>query len=238
MVDGMGPLLILEAMKKHCPDSRYIQASTSELYGKVLETPQTEKTKFNPVSPYAVAKMYGFFITKVYRDSYNLFACNSICFNNESPRRGETFITRKITMGLSKWLKTGIPIYLGNLNSSRDWGYSPEYANCMYKILEYTEPLDFVISTGESHSNREFIEEACKYIDVEIEWSGEGENEKGIDSKTGKVVIEIDPKYFRPSEVDFLQGDSTLAKNLLGWEPKVKFKDLVKIMMEHDLKNS
>lgn len=238
LTDGVGPLLVLEAMKKHCPKSRYIQASTSELYGKVLETPQTEKTQFNPVSPYACSKLYGFYITKIYRESYGLFACNSICFNNESPRRGSTFVTKKITEGLVK-IKNGKQktLKLGNINSFRDWGYSYEYAQGIIKIIENDTPEDFVLATGETHTVKEFIEEACKYIDIDIEWYGENVNEKGIDKKTGNIIIEIDPKYFRPSEVDLLLGDSTKAQTILGWKPKTKFKELVKIMMEHDLKN-
>jgi len=235
-VDGVGPLLVLEAMRKHCPKSRYIQASTSELYGKVLEIPQTENTKFNPVSPYSVAKMYGFYITKVYRESYGLFACNSICFNNESPRRGSTFVTKKITEALVK-IKLGKQktLKLGNLSSLRDWGYSYEYAQGITKIIEHTEPLDFVLATNETHSIREFVEEAAKYVNMDIIWEGEGVDEKGIDSKTGKIVVEVDPKYFRPSEVNLLLGDYSKAKSVLGWEPKVRFKELVKIMMEHDI---
>ena len=235
-VDAIGNLIILESMKRIVPGSRILQASTSELYGKVLETPQNEKTQFNPVSPYAVAKMYAFYMTKVYRESYGLFACNSICFNNESPRRGETFVTKKITNGLSKWLKEREPIRLGNLNAKRDWGYSREYAEAMYKIVEHDVPMDFVIATGESHSIREFIKESCKYINVDIEWVGEDTNEKGIDKKSGSVIIEVDPKHFRPSEVETLLGDATKAKNVLGWEPKTKFKDIVKIMMLNDIK--
>lgn len=237
LTDGLGPLLILEAMKKHCPNAKYIQASTSELYGKVLETPQTEKTYFNPVSPYAVSKQYGFFITKVYREAYGLFACNSICFNNESPRRGSTFVSKKIVEALVK-IKNGTQktLKLGNLYSKRDWGYSKEYAEGIIKIVEYDTPEDFVLSTGETHSVKEFIEEACKYVNMDIEWVGTGVDEKGIDKNTGNVVIEIDPKYFRPSEVDILLGNSEKARTILGWEPKVKFKELVKIMMEHDLK--
>jgi GDPmannose 4,6-dehydratase len=242
ITDGVGPLLVLEAMKKHCPRAKYIQASTSELYGDVLEIPQTEKTKFNPVSPYAVAKMYGFYITKVYREAYDLFACNSICFNNESERRGSTFITKKITEALSQIyykiennenFKT---LKIGNLNSERDWGYSYEYAQGMIKIIEHSEPDDYVLATGEKHSVREFIEEASQYVGMNIEWSGEGINEKSIDKKTGKVIIEIDEKYFRPLEVNLLLGDAKKIKAILGWEPKVKFKELVKIMMENDLK--
>jgi GDPmannose 4,6-dehydratase len=235
--NGLGSLNILESILNHSPKTKYIQASTSELYGKVLEIPQTEKTQFNPVNPYACAKLYGYFITKIYRESYNIFACNSICFNHESPRRGENFVTKKITLGLVNWLKTGEPIRLGNLEAKRDFGYAPEFCDCLIKIIEHSKPDDFVIATGENHSIREFIEEASKYINADIEWIGSGIEEKGIDKNTGKIIIEIDPIYFRPSEVDLLLGDYTKAKNILGWEPKVKFKELVKIMMEYDLKN-
>jgi GDPmannose 4,6-dehydratase len=243
LTDGIGPLLVLESIKKHCPKCRYIQASTSELFGEVLETPQTEKTKFNPVSPYGVAKLYGFYITKVYRESYGLFACNSICFNNESPRRGSTFLTKKVTESLSKIHRSIInnedfkPLKIGNLNAERDWGYAYEYAQGIIKIIEHSEPDDFILATGEKHSVKEFIEESCKYVNIDIEWIGEDIYEKGIDKNTGKIIVEIDPKYFRPSEVNMLLGDAKKIKNELGWEPKIKFKNLVKIMMEHDLKN-
>lgn len=242
LTDGVGPLLVLEAMKKHCPKSRYVQASTSELYGKVLETPQSEKTQFNPVSPYAVAKIYGFYITKVYRDAYSLHACNSICFNHESERRGSTFVTKKITEALSKIhykIENDESFYtlkLGNINSKRDWGYAPDYVDGLIKIIENNKPDDYVLATSETHSIREFVEEAMKYVKMDIEWVGEGLNEKGIDKNTGKVIIEIDPVYFRPAEVELLLGDATKAKTELGWEPKVTFKELVKIMMEYDLK--
>ncbi len=235
-VDAIGTLNILEAVKNHSPQSKILQASTSELFGLVQEIPQTEKTPFYPRSPYGIAKLYGYWITKNYREGYNLFACNSICFNHESERRGETFVTRKITKGLSKWLKTQQPILLGNLEAKRDWGYAPEYAAAMDLMLEQDKPDDYIIATSEAHSIREFVEESIKYIDVDFYWEGSGVNEIGYDRKTGKVIIEIDPKYFRPTEVDLLIGDYTKAKTILGWEPKTKFKELVKIMMEHDLK--
>lgn len=235
--DGMSTLILLDAIRKHCPECRIYNATTSELFGLVQETPQKETTKMHPRSPYGCSKLFSYWIAKNYREAYNVFVSNGILFNHESPRRGGNFVTKKITQGLVSWLKSGESIHLGNINSFRDWGFAPEYCDAMIKIIEYDVADDWVVSTGESHSNREFIEEACKYIDVEIEWHGEGKNEKGIDKKTGKVIIEIDPKYFRPSEVDFLQGDSTKIKTLLGWEPKVKFKELVKIMMEYDLKN-
>lgn len=235
--DGLGTLIILEAVKKHCPECRIYNATTSELFGKVQETPQKETTPFYPRSPYGVAKLYSYWISKNYRESYNMFISNGILFNHESERRGGNFVTKKITQGLVKWAKTGEPIHLGNIDSSRDWGYAPEYCDAMIKIIEHSEPDDFVIATGEGHTNREFIEEACKYIDVQIEWKGSGNDEIGIDKKTGKTIIKIDPKYFRPSEVDLLLGDSSKAKTVLGWESKVKFRELVKIMMKHDLIN-
>mgnify|MGYP001485712674 CR=1 FL=1 len=238
-VDGVGTLKIIESMKKHTPNCKFYQASTSELFGKVLEIPQTEKTPFNPKSPYAVAKLYAFNIAKNYRESYNLFISNGILFNHESPRRGETFVTKKITHGLVNWTKTKAPIHLGNLNAKRDWGYAKDYVYGMWLMLQQDKPDDFVIATGESHSNREFIEEACKYVNIDIQWIGSGVDEIGVDRNSGDaVVIQVDPKYFRPSEVDLLLGDPTKAKNILGWEPKVKFKDLVKLMMEYDLKNN
>lgn len=234
--DGIGTLRILEAMKKHVPDSRLYQASTSELFGKVLEIPQNEKTPFNPVSPYSIAKQYAFNMVKNYRTSYGMFASNGILFNHESPRRGETFVTKKITHGLVNWIKTKQPIHLGNLNSRRDWGYAREFCEAMIKIIEHTSPDDFVIATGEAHSNKEFIEEACKYVNIDIEWRGEGIDEIGVDKNSGDaIVIQVDPKYFRPAEVDLLLGDPTKAKEILGWEAKTKFKDLVKLMMEHDI---
>jgi len=235
--DGLGTLIILEAVKKHCPQCRIYNATTSELFGKVHEIPQKETTPFHPRSPYGVAKLYSYWISKNYRESYNMFISNGILFNHESERRGGNFVTKKITQGLVKWSKTGEPIHLGNIDSSRDWGYAPEYCDAMIKIIEHSEPDDFVIATGESHTNREFIEEACKHINVQVEWKGSGENEIGIDKKTGRTIIQIDSKYFRPLEVDLLLGDPSKAKSILGWESKIKFKELVKIMMEYDLIN-
>jgi GDPmannose 4,6-dehydratase len=233
-VDGLGVLSLLETVKKHCPHTKIYQASTSELFGKIQETPQKETTPFYPRSPYGVAKLYAYWICRNYRESYNLFISNGILFNHESERRGETFVTKKITMGLKKWYLTGTPIKLGNLDSKRDWGYAKEYVEVMYLMLQQDKPDDFVISTGECHSNREFVEEAFQYLKCgKIHWVGSGLNEKGLDDK-GNIVIETDSKYLRPSEVELLMGDSTKAKNILGWEAKVKFKELVKIMMNHD----
>jgi GDPmannose 4,6-dehydratase len=233
--DAVGTLRLLEAMKKHAPACKFYQASTSELFGRVLETPQKETTPFNPVSPYGIAKLYAFSIVKNYRESYNLFALNGILFNHESERRGHTFVTKKISEGLVNWSKTDIPIKIGNLDAKRDWGYAKDYVYGMYLMLQQDKPDDFVLATGECHSVREFIEEACKYIEVDILWLNSGKDEIGIDKKSGKVVVEIDAKYFRPTEVDLLLGDATKAKTILGWEPQVKFKELVKLMMLHDL---
>lgn len=242
LVNAMGVLNILEAARKHCPKTKIYNASTSEMFGDVQEIPQTEKTTFYPKSPYATAKLYAYWICKNYRESYNMFICNGILFNHEGERRGSTFVTKKITEGLSKIYykiknneeyKT---LKLGFLDSKRDWGYSKDYVKGMWMMLQQDTPDDFVLATNESHSIREFIEESSKYVNMNIEWFGSGLDEKGIDKNSGKIVIEIDEKYFRPGEVNFLLGDATKAKNILGWQPTVKFKELVKIMMEHDLK--
>ena len=236
-VDALGVLRLLETVRKYSHHTKIYQASTSELFGKVQEVPQKETTPFYPRSPYGVAKLYAYWICKNYRESYNMFISNGILFNHEGERRGETFVTKKITRGLVNWTKTRIPIHLGNLNAKRDWGYAKDFVYGMWLMLQQDKPDDFVLATGESHSNREFVEEACKYINVDIEWRGEGIHEIGVDKNTNDaIVVQVDPKYLRPSEVDLLLGDPTKAKNILGWEPKVKFKDLVKLMMENDLK--
>lgn len=237
--DALGTLRILEAVRILGLEkkTRIYQASTSELYGKVQETPQTETTPFYPRSPYAVAKQYAFWITKNYREAYGLYAVNGILFNHESERRGETFVTRKITLAVAN-IKKGYQkkLYLGNLNSLRDWGYAKDYVECMWLILQHNTPEDFVIATGEQHSVREFTELAFKYVGIEVEWQGEGIDEKGICRKTGTVLVEVDPKYFRPTEVDTLLGNPKKARSLLGWNPlKTSFEQLVKIMVEHDL---
>lgn len=238
-VDALGVLRLLETVKNFSPKTKIYQASTSELFGKVQEIPQKETTPFYPRSPYGIAKQYAFWICRNYREGYNLFISNGILFNHEGERRGETFVTRKITKGLVNWLQKGEPIKIGNLDAKRDWGYAKDFVYGMYLILQQETPDDFVLATGESHSVREFIEESCKHINVELEWINKGtKEEKAIDKYTGKIVVEIDTKYFRPTEVDLLLGDPTKAKNILGWEPKVKFQELVKIMMEHDLKFS
>lgn len=238
--DAVGTLRLLEAVRicgleKTC---RIYQASTSELFGKVQEVPQKETTPFYPRSPYGVAKQYGFWITKNYRESYGMFAVNGILFNHESERRGETFVTRKITLAASR-IKQGFQdkLYLGNLNSLRDWGYAKDYVECMWLILQYETPEDFVIATGEMHTVREFCTLAFHYLGIELEWKDSGVDEKGIDTATGRVLVEVDPKYFRPCEVEQLMGDPTKAKTLLGWNPtKTPFDQLVKIMVDHDMR--
>jgi GDPmannose 4,6-dehydratase len=232
-VDGLGTLRILEAvrilgMEKTC---RIYQASTSELYGLVQEVPQKETTPFYPRSPYGVAKLYAYWITKNYRESYGMYACTGILFNHESPRRGETFVTRKITRGLSK-ISAGLQdvLYLGNLNAKRDWGHAKDYAEAMWLMLQQDEAEDYVIATGEQYSVREFAERAASYFGINLVWEGDGEDEVGIDKNTGKVIIRVDSKYYRPAEVESLLGDATKAKENLGWEPKITFNELVEDM--------
>ncbi len=234
-VDGIGVLRFLDAIKETGIKTKFYQASSSEMYGKVQEIPQTENTPFYPRSPYGVAKQYAFWIVKNYREAYNLFACNGILFNHESPRRGETFVTRKITIAAAR-VKEGLQdkLYLGNMNAKRDWGYAPEYCEGMWMMLQKDKPDDYVMATGETHTVREFCELAFKELDIELEWRGKNENEKGIDKKTGKLLIEVDPRYYRPTEVEILIGDASKAKAKLGWEPKVRFEKLVKIMAKAD----
>ena len=235
--DGTGVLKLLEAVRSSgiMEKVRFYQASTSELYGLVQEVPQTEKTPFYPRSPYGVAKLYGFWITKNYRESYNMFACNGILFNHESPRRGPTFVTRKITRGLNMIL-TGKSdkLVLGNINAKRDWGHAKDYVEGMWRILQANKPDDFVLSTNEFHSVREFIEMSFALKGFDIKWKGTGINEIGYDEKTGRELIFISEKYFRPAEVEELLGDSTKARNLLNWKPKYSFEELVKEMVHHD----
>jgi len=234
-VDGIGVLRFLDAIKETGLKTKFYQASTSELYGKVQEIPQKETTPFYPRSPYAVAKLYAYWIVKNYREAYNLFACNGIMFNHESPRRGETFVTRKITRAAVKISKGLLDkLYLGNLNSKRDWGFAKEYVEAMWLMLQQDKPEDYVIATNETHSVREFTELAFKHLNIDIAWKGVGVNEKGYNKHTKKCVIEVDSKYFRPTEVDLLIGDSTKAKQNLRWEPQVKFEELVKIMVDAD----
>ena len=235
--DAIGTLRLLEAVRILGLNCKIYQASTSELYGKVLETPQKETTPFYPRSPYGVAKQYGFWITKNYREAYNMFAVNGILFNHESERRGENFVTRKITLGVAR-IAQGMQdkIILGNLNAKRDWGYAKDYVECMWLILQHETPEDFVIATGETHMVREFVELAFAEVGIKIRWEGEGVDEKGIDEANGRVLVEVSPKYFRPTEVDLLLGDPTKAKTLLGWNPtKTPFKELVRKMVAADL---
>ena len=232
-VDAMGTLRILEAVRLLGMEDRVriYQASTSELYGLVQETPQKETTPFYPRSPYGVAKIYGYWITKNYREAYGMYACTGILFNHESPRRGETFVTRKITQALSK-ISIGLQdcLYLGNLNAKRDWGHAKDFVEAMWLMLQQDEPEDFVIATGKQYSVREFVEESAPYFGMKIEWMGDGLREVGYDWNTKKVVIRVDPKYFRPAEVETLLGDASKAKEKLGWEPKTSFKQLVEDM--------
>lgn len=235
-VDALGPLRFLDAIKATQMDIKFYQASTSELFGKVQEIPQTEKTPFYPRSPYGVAKLYAYWIIVNYREAYDIFACNGILFNHESPRRGETFVTRKITRAVAR-ITEGLQdkLYLGNLDTKRDWGYAPEYCEGMWKMLQKDEPGDYVLATGKNHTIREFTELAFKELDIVIEWQGEGENEFGVNAKNGKKLIGIDKKYYRPTEVEQLLGDATKAKEELGWEPKTSLEELVKIMVVSDL---
>jgi GDPmannose 4,6-dehydratase len=234
-VDALGTLRFLDAIRETRIATRFYQASTSELYGKVQEIPQTEKTPFYPRSPYGVAKLYGYWIIVNYREAYNLFACNGILFNHESPRRGETFVTRKITRAAAR-IKAGLQdnLLLGNLNAKRDWGYAPEYVEGMWRMLQQEYPDDFVLATGETHAVREFVDLAFKELDMELEWIGEGIDEKGVDKKTGIVRVEVDPQYYRPTEVELLIGNPAKAKEKLGWEPNTKFHELVGIMAKSD----
>ena len=234
-VDAMGTLRFLDAIKEIGIKTKFYQASTSELYGKVQEVPQTENTPFYPRSPYGVAKLYGYWIIKNYREAYNLFACNGILFNHESPRRGGTFVTRKITQAVAR-IKFGIQdmVTLGNLNAKRDWGYAPEFVEGMWKMMQLDKADDFVLATGETHTIREFADIAFRELDMDLEWHGEGVNEKGVEIKTGKTLVAVNPRYFRPTEVDLLIGDSSKATVAFGWEPKVKFEELAKIMAKAD----
>ena len=238
-VDATGVLRILEAIRQCglADTCRMYQASTSELFGKVEEVPQNENTPFHPYSPYAVAKQYGYWIVKEYREAYNMFCCSGILFNHESERRGETFVTRKITLAAAR-IKQGKQekLYLGNLSSLRDWGYAKDYVECMWLILQHDKPEDFVIATGKQHSVREFCYEAFKHVGIELEFQGEGIDEKGIDKETGKVLVEVSPDFFRPTDVVNLWGDPTKAKAELGWNPeKTSFQELVKLMVDSDM---
>ena len=247
-IDALGTLRLLESIKKTGIKAKFYQASSSEMFG-ASHPPQNEQTPFYPRSPYAAAKVYSYWITVNYREAYNLFASNGILFNHESPRRGETFVTRKITRGLANILSgKQKKLYLGNLNAKRDWGYAPEYVEAMWLMLQQDKPEDFVIGTGENHSVREFVEKAFEYAGVELDWQGEGKYEKGIVKshekkwqdyiKQGDEIIEIDPRYFRPAEVENLLADISKAKKFLKWEPSVTFEDLVKIMVDYDMQQN
>lgn len=236
--DAIGTLRLLEAIRilKLEKECRFYQASTSELYGLVQETPQTEKTPFYPRSPYAAAKLYAYWVTVNYREAYGMFASNGILFNHEGPTRGETFVTRKITRAVAA-ITHGKQdrLYLGNLDAKRDWGFARDYVEGMWMILQHTQPDDFVLATGETRSVREFVEAAFAVVGTEIVWEGKGVDEKGINRKTGEILVSVDPRYYRPTEVDFLQGDSTKARQVLGWKPKTSFQELVEMMVKSDL---
>jgi len=236
-VDALGALRLLDAIRETGVNCRYYQASTSELYGKAQEVPQTETTPFYPRSPYGVAKQYAFWITKNYREAYGLHASNGILFNHESPRRGETFVTRKITMAVAR-ISRGLQdcLYMGNINALRDWGYAPDYVQMMWMMLQQDQPDDYVVATGEMHTVREFIEKSFSHVGIEIEWEGAGVDEVGKNRVTGNIIVRLDARYYRPAEVEQLLGDPAKAKRQLGWEPTVKFEELVKIMSEGDLK--
>lgn len=237
-VTGVGTLKLLEAIRQNKIDAKFYQASTSELFGGLPETaPQSEKTPFYPKSPYGAAKLYSYWITVNYRESYNIFACNGILFNHESPRRGEDFVTRKITVAIAKIMAgKQDKISLGNLNAKRDWGFAGDYVEGMWKILQQDKPEDFVLATGETHTVREFVEAAFNVVDIKIEWRGEGVDEKGYCAKTGKLLVDVNPKFFRPAEVDLLLGNPAKAEKILGWQRKVSFENLVKMMVESDIK--
>ena len=234
-ITGMGALRILEAVKNSGIETKFYQASSSEMFGKAIEPLQTESTPFNPCSPYSCSKVFAHYITKSYREAYGMFACNGISFNHESPLRGHIFVTRKITKSLVR-IKLGLQnkIKLGNLNAKRDWGYAKDYVEGMWMMLQQHNPDDYILATGETHSVREFVEESAKVLGMEIVWKGKGLKEKGINKNTGKTIIEIDPVHFRPLEVDVLIGNASKARKKLGWKPKVKFKELVKIMTKAD----
>jgi GDPmannose 4,6-dehydratase len=235
-VDAIGTLNVLEAIRTHSPSTKLYQASTSELYGKVQEIPQTESTPFYPRSPYGVAKLYGFWIIKNYREAYNIFACNGILFNHTSPRRGENFVEKKIVDALVEIYKgRKEPLTLGNLNSKRDIGHAKEYVEGMWRMLQQETPEDFVLSTGVTYTIRQIVEIACDILGISIRWVGEGINEIAIDVKTEEIIVKVDPKYFRPSEVDILIGSSDKAKNLLGWKPNMGLSDIITEMIDHQM---
>jgi GDPmannose 4,6-dehydratase len=241
MVDAIGTLTVLEAIRSLnlTHKTKFYQASTSELYGKVQEIPQNERTPFYPRSPYAVAKLYGYWITINYREGYGIFACNGILFNHESPRRGEMFVTRKITRAVARIHKgSDEVIFLGNLDSERDWGYAPDYVEAMWRMLQRETPEDYVIATGEKHSVREFVEKSFGHIGITIKWRGSGVDEEGYDAKTGRLLVKVDSRFFRPTEVELLVGDATKAYQDLGWKPSITFDELVEIMVDADIRGT
>lgn len=236
-VTGLSTTRLLEAIYHDNPKARFYQASSSEMFGKVAEIPQKETTPFHPRSPYGAAKVYAYWAAVNYRESYGMHVSNGILFNHESPRRGENFVTRKITTGLAKIASGKLDVLrLGNLDAKRDWGYAKDYVEGMWCMLQQEKPDDYILATNETHTVREFVEESCRVLGITLEWSGHGVNEVGVNKTNGKEIIKIDVQYFRPAEVDLLLGDYSKAKKVLGWEPKVKFKELVKIMMEGDMK--
>ena len=237
-VTGLGTVRLLEAVRREAPDARFYQASSSELFGKVREVPQNERTPFHPRSPYAVAKLYSFWATVNFREAYGLYACNGILFNHESPRRGENFVTRKITRGVAE-IATGRRerLTLGNLNAKRDWGYAGDFVEAMWLMLQAAEPDDYVVGTGEHHSVREFCDLAFAEVDIELDWQGEGVAEIGRDRASGEVRVEVSPRFFRPAEVDELLADPSRVKAELGWQPRVSFEELVTMMVQHDLQD-
>ncbi len=235
-VTALGAVRILEAIREVGIRPRFYQASSSEMFGKVAETPQRETTPFHPRSPYGVAKVYAYWITVNYRESYGLFACNGILFNHEGPRRGETFVTRKITRAVARIVNgTQELLWLGNLDAKRDWGFAGDYVEAMWRMLQVDEPSDYVVATGETHTVREFCEKSFAYAGINLAWDGKSAHETGRCAKTGKILVRVDPRYFRPAEVELLLGDSTKAKKLLGWEPRVTFDGLVEMMTKADL---
>lgn len=237
-VNALGTLRLLDAIHDYCPEARFYQASTSELFGSADESPQTEQTRFKPNSPYAVAKLYAYWMTVNYRQTYGMYACNGIMFNHESPRRGENFVTRKITQTVSR-IAAGFEdcLQIGNMEAQRDWGYAPDYVHAMWLMLQQENADDFVIATGELHSVREFIERAFSYVGRHIKWEGEGAEERGVDEETGAEIVKVNPKYYRPIDIDSVLGDASKARKTLGWEPEVKFDQLVKLMMKADMES-
>ena len=234
-VDALGTLRMLETIRQchFCNKIKFYQASTSEMFGKIVEPIQSETTPFYPRSPYGVSKLFAYWMTRNYRESFGLFACNGILFNHESERRGSEFVTRKITLGLAEWLKTGTAIELGNLDATRDWGHAEDYVEMMWLMLQTDQPQDFVIGTGETHSIREFVEMACAEINTQVRWEGSGVDERAV-TTDGKILVKVNPEFYRPAEVDVLIADATKAREVLGWTPKIDFKTLVKRMVQHD----